>query len=173
MPRTAILILSAILLSACGGASTPTPTVAPTAGGPASPADLCALLGTADWAANGYPAAAQPTINSDGPGSAYCTYTGAAGAGGGLELDAFVDATTDDASGTFDTITGEMSGGQPTTLTGADQVLINPAVDGSYGAIIVRAGRFTFTISLPTGTQAQTQLTTLATIVLSRASSLR
>lgn len=173
MSRLAALILGAALLSACAGQPAATPTSALPTGGLPSSADLCALLGTADWAALGYSAAAQPAISSDGPGSAYCTYTGTAGAAGGLELDAFVDATAQDAMGTFETITGEMSGGQSATLPSADQVLINPAVGGTYGAIIARAGRFTFTISLPTGAQAQSQLLALAAIVLARAQAWR
>lgn len=168
MARFAPLVLSAALLAACGGTPAATPTAAVPTGGLPSAAGLCALLGTADWGALNYTVAAQPTINSDGPGNAYCTYTVAAGAGGGLELDAFVDATVEDAMATFETIAGEMSGGQSATLPGADQVLINPAVGGEYGAINVRAGRFTFSISLPTGAQAQSQLLALAATVLTR-----
>jgi hypothetical protein len=133
-------------------------------------AELCSLLTANDWATVQLSqAAAQPTINSDGPGSAYCTYTAAAGASGGLEFDAFVDNTAADADGTYNTIVGETPGGQPGDLPGADAVLINTDVDGKYGAIIVRNGRFIYSISLPTSNGAQTQLETLAALILARA----
>jgi hypothetical protein len=88
-------------------------------------------------------------------------------------LDAFVGESTRDAQDTFETIKGEMAGGEAATLPGADAVLINKDVDGTYGAIVVRNGRFNYTISLPASAEAQSQLTTLATIVLARGQAYR
>jgi hypothetical protein len=128
------------------------------------------LLTAADWSQFGYVTAAQPTINSDGPGSAYCVYAGTSGASGGLELDAFVAETDADAEETFNTIIGEGQPSDEVALPGADQAVIQAAPDGDYGAIVVRNGRLTFTISLPTSEETETQLTTLAAAVLSRSS---
>jgi hypothetical protein len=78
------------------------------------------------------------------------------------------------AEGTFDLIAaGSDGGGQTVTLPGADEVFIDPAIDDEFGAIAVRTGRFTYTVSLPDGDQAQAQLLALAGIVLTRASALR
>jgi hypothetical protein len=175
-----------ILVSACSvgapaspGASTatvlPPATSAPLGSqGPLPGADeLCRLLTPTDWTSAGLQGAAQPSADTDGPGTAYCTYTGQAGADGGLELDAFVDTTVADAQDTFNTMSDEMSGGQQATLPGADAVLVNPSVDGIYGAIAVRDGRFSYSISMPTSYQAQTELLALAAIVLARGQAYR
>jgi len=131
---------------------------------------LCGLLTANDWATvNLSQATNQPSINSDGPNDAYCVYNGKSGATGGLEFDAFIDQSTNDATGTFNTMAGELPGGQSVDLPGVDAALINPNVDGTYGVIIVRNGRFSYSISLPTSSGAQTQLETLASLVLTRA----
>ena len=178
----------AAFVAACGGGSPasvrPSPASVPSislpslavpsqpagSGSQPSAAQLCGLLTASDWASVQLTqASSQPTINSDAPGNAYCTYTATSGASGGLELDAFVDNTSSDAEGTYNTILSETPGGQPAVLPGTDAALINPNVDGKYGAIVVRNGRFTYTISLPTSAGAQTQLETLAALVLTRA----
>jgi len=139
-------------------------------GASSSAQQLCALLTASDWAnVQLSQAAAQPVINSDSPTDAYCVYSGVSGATGGLEFDAFIDDTTQNAQETYNTIAGETPGGQPVSLPGTDSALINTDVEGTYGAIIVRNGRFTYTISLPAGNAAQTQLETLAALVLTRA----
>jgi len=131
---------------------------------------LCGLLTANDWATvNLSQATNQPTINSDGPNDAYCVYNGKSGATGGLEFDAFVDQSASDATDTFTTMSGELPGAQSVDLPGVDAALINPDVDGTYGVIIVRDGRFSYSISLPTSSGAQTQLETLASLVLTRA----
>lgn len=195
--KSALVVFAAALVAlaalACGGgpvATSPRATTPASVGVPATPApvasapqaspggalpsgdELCALLGSADWSALNL-AAAQPSVESDGPGTAYCTYSDDSGGSGGLELDAFVDTSVSDAESTFETITGGMPGGTPIPLTGADEVLINPDVDGTFGAIVVRSGRFTYTISLPAGDQSQAQLLALAASVLSRGQSYR
>lgn len=175
----------AILVSACSAGSPASPgagtnvlasaTSAPLGSqGPLPAADeLCTLLTPTDWVGAGLQGAAQPLADTDGPGTAYCTYTELAGAEGGLELDAFVDTTLVDAEDTFNTMSDEMSGGQLATLPGADAVLVNPSVDGIYGAIAVRNGRFSYSISMPTSYQAQARLLALAAIVLARGQAYR
>ena len=117
--------------------------------------------------------AAQPTINSDGPGSAYCTWTDLSGAQGGLEFDAFVDATPSDAEDTYNTAAALMSAGQPLDLPGADSALINPNINGTHGALLARSGRFTYSISVPASAGSQVQLVTLGGLVLSRSKQYR
>lgn len=183
-----VSLVTAIVLVACSGGSgtTPQPTLpairsialpslvvssaAAGSGSLPSGQQLCALLTANDWAqVNLSQASAAPTINSDGPGSAYCTYSGTAGASGGLEFDAFAEQVPSDAQDTFNTMSGELPGGQPATLPGADAALINANVDGTYGVIIVRNGRFTYSIALPASNASDTQLQTLAALVLTRA----
>jgi hypothetical protein len=145
---------------------------APASGGLPSASELCALLTPLDWSQFQFSNATQPQVNGD-PGSAYCVYAGQSGSTGGLELDSFIDASVADAQGTFNTIAGEMIGAQTVDLPGADEALMSPNVDGTFGAIVARAGRFTYTISLPTSEGARVQLETLAGLVLSRAQSYR
>lgn len=181
MKVAGLMCVLAILVSACSVGSPTSPgastaiVLAPTTSaplgsqGPLPAADeLCTLLTPTDWVSAGLQGAAQPLADTDGPGTAYCTYTTQAGADGGLELDAFVDNTVVDAQGTFQTITDEGGGGQPATLPGADAVVINSNADGTYGWIAVRNGRFSYTISLPKSTQSQAELMALAAIVLAR-----
>lgn len=184
--RLARFVVVLALVAACSGGpkASPSPVVAPTgtpsavptavqSGGLPSANELCTLLTPLDWSQFQFSNAVQPVVNSDAPGSAYCVYAGQSGATGGLELDSFVDASVADAQGTFNTIAGEMTGAQTVDLPGADEALMNANVDGTYGAIVVRAGRFTSTISLPASAGAQVQLETLAGLVLSRAQSYR
>lgn len=188
------LLLAVAFVAACGGnnsqqdrtpapGSTPSPpavstqsNTAPASVSAALPSaqELCDLLTSADWGQLNYVTAAQPDVNSDGPGSAYCTYAGESGGEGGLELDSFVGESVSDAEETFDLISaGSDGGGQTITLPGADEVFIDPSIDGAFGAIVVRTGRFTYTVSLPAGEQAEAQLLALAGIVLTRSSALR
>lgn len=167
VPSIAIPSVSIPSIAIPSGASASQPAGS---GASSSAQQLCALLTANDWAAVQLSqAAAQPVINSDSPTDAYCVYSGASGATGGLEFDAFIDDTAQDAQATYNTVAGEMPGGQPVTLPGTDAALINPNADGTYGAIVVRNGRFTYTISLPTSNAAQTQLETLAALVVTRA----
>jgi len=137
-------------------------------GGLPSADELCSLLTSVDWSTFQLQAKAQPTVNTDGPGSAYCTWTDASGAQGGLELDAFVDPTPSVAEDTY-TTAADVLGGQPVDLPGVDSALINPNINGTYGAILARAGRFTYSVSLPASAGSQVQLESLAGLVLSRA----
>jgi hypothetical protein len=198
--RGLILMTVLALVAACGGGSVTTqaprasatgtvPSPAPTTPSTTTPASapatvsggglpsgesLCALLTSADWGQFNYVTAAQPEIESDSPGSAYCTYAGDSGASGGLEFDAFAHETVEDAEETFDLISGGTDGdGKTVTIPGADEVFIDSSIDDTFGAIVVRTGRFTYTVTVPDGDQAETQLLALAAIVLTRASALR
>jgi hypothetical protein len=177
-----LFILVLLLAAACGGGgstttigpgvtSPPVTTNAPAPGGLPTGEQLCGLLTADDWNEFGYVVAASPGINSDGPGNAYCVYAGESGATGGLEFDAFVDATAEDAEATLETITAEGPDMEPVDLADADVALIG--ADGDYAAIAVRTGRFTFTIALPAGDEAELQLKTLASSVISRTSAYR
>jgi hypothetical protein len=173
----------AALLSACGGGSagTAAPTQADVTsrpvstdtapGGLPSAEELCALLDADDWGQFGYVTAASPSINSDGPGSAYCVYAGTSGASGGLELDAFAHETEADSEATFETMTAESPGATPIDLVGADAALITKGDD--YAFIVVRIGRFAFTIALPAEDDAEQRLTTLANRVIDQSASYR
>jgi hypothetical protein len=125
------------------------------------------MLTDSDWSDVHLQADKQPTINSDGPGTAYCTWTEMSGAQGGLELDAFVDPSTSVAEDTYSTAADVMSG-QPVVLPGVDSALINPNINGTYGALIARTGRFTFSLSLPASATSQAALESLALLVLAR-----
>ena len=191
--RSILLLTSALVLAAAcsgGSATTPRPTVAPLpsvvvpslavpspaassqpagSGGLPSATDLCSLLTPIDWSTYQLTATQQPKVSSDEPGSAYCTWSDKSGAQGGLELDVFVSDTAADAEDTYKTVADELPGAQPVDLPGVDAALINPNVDGMYGAILVRNGRLTYTIALPASAGSQVQLESLAGLVLSRA----
>ncbi|MEO6350018.1 MAG: hypothetical protein ABIP53_05140 [Candidatus Limnocylindrales bacterium] len=182
-------MIALAFVAACGGTggtATQTPgPVAPLTGAPTAAAasasinlpsaeELCALLTATDWGQFDYVTTPQPEVNTDGPGSAYCTYAGESGSADGLELDSFVGETVADAEETFDLITSGSDGdGKQITLPGADEAFVDASIDGEFGAIVVRTGRFTYTVSLPTSEQAEAQLLALAGIVLGRSTTLR
>jgi hypothetical protein len=137
------------------------------------PGRLCDLLGPGDFDAVGISGASAPEINSEAPGSAYCTYAGASGARGGIELDAFVD---EDPVGVFRTIVGEGATHLiALEVAGADEAR---GMDGTAGKpddpgqLIVRSGRLVFTIAAPGDDGVSAQLASLAALVVSRGSSL-
>jgi hypothetical protein len=172
----AILVFG-VFASACGGASPGTPT-APVTSTPGTPqgtsavsagtlpeADaLCALLTAQDWSQFGYVTGAQPDVSSDGPGSAYCVYAN------GLGLDVFVDEAADDAEETYRTVieNAGFADGRSVELPGADEATIDTDLGGDAAGIVVRQGRVTFTIALPSGEAAEAQLLALAAIVMQR-----
>jgi hypothetical protein len=193
MPRSVATFVPAVValvvLVGCGGGAAPvaspaatpattpsTPTEEPTdvPGTPAAGADLCALLGPQDFGTFGYVTAAEPTVSSDGPGNAYCVYAGESGATGGIEFDAFVDDTVEDAEETYRTIVegGPLADAAPAGLPGADESVIASGIEDTWAAIAVRKGRFSYTISLPTSAEAEAQLKVLASAVLARAGDL-
>ena len=133
---------------------------------------LCDLLGPGDFAAVGIDGASAPTVNSDGPGSAYCLYTGASGAQGGVEFDVFVD---DDAAGTYETILGEISSVAPLELPGVDEAAGGDGIAGQAdqpATVVVRKGKLVFTIAAPGGPNNLLLLETLAALVLARGAAL-
>ncbi len=180
--RSALLRLFSFALPlvvvACAGGPAASPTAAPTVPGLFSSGvmpiadQLCQLLTPADWTAAGLAGARAPSVNSDEPGSAYCTYGGVSGATGGLELDVFVGATVDDASYTYATIKESIPTPNVPNLSGVDEGVIDTNIEPGYGAIVARAGKLVLTVSLPTSASAATQLTSLAALVLSRAAAL-
>ena len=177
--RHFIVLLIALILAACGGgpAATRSPAASPPPGlfspGVIPAAEqLCQLLTPADWTASGLANASQPTINSDEPGSAYCVYSGLSGGTGGLELDVFATGSITDANLTYDTIRESLPEPRPASVGDAQDAVIDPRIDGDFGAIIVRKGKLVFTITAPASDNVTNQLTQLATLVLARAAGL-
>lgn len=185
MLRATVMVLSLLVVAACGGGASPTatsrtPTSGPTLaaasdppattgpGGLPTAADLCALLTAEDWGTFNYVTAAQPDVESDGPGSAICTYAN------GLFLETYVDETPEDAEDTFQTIVDNapFDGNMSVAIPGTDEVQFDEEVSAGRAGVAVRTGRVSFTIGLPAGEAAQTQLTALAAIVLQRVSSI-
>ena len=133
---------------------------------------LCDLLGAGDFAGLAIEGAGTATVNSDGPGSAYCTFTAKSAAQGGIEFDVFVD---DDPDGTYNTIMGETTGLKPATIVGADKAAMTAGVEGKAdqpAAVLVKKGKLVFTIAVPAGVYREAALTALSLIVLSRGAGL-
>jgi hypothetical protein len=185
MLRAIAVLALAGAVAACGGGSTATtppagstaaPGTAPgglDTGGPVTDLEqLCGLLGPGDFEAAGISGTAAPTASSDGPGSAYCLYTGAAAAQGGVEFDVFVD---DDAAGTYQTILGEISSVAPLELPGVDEAAGGDGIAGEPdqpASIVVRKGKLVFTIAAPGGPNNSLMLEQLAALVLARGAAL-
>jgi hypothetical protein len=134
---------------------------------------LCELLGPGDFDAAGINGAGAPTVNSDGPGSAYCVYAGTSAATGGIEFDALID---DDPATIYEAIASEGDAElSAIDVVGAD---VAEGWDGTsgqfekFGRIIVRAGKLVFTIGVPGGDGTAAQLATLADLVVERAAGL-
>ena len=133
---------------------------------------LCDLLGAGDFTGLGITGAGTPTVSSDGPGSAYCTFTGTSAAQGGIEFDVFVG---DDPDGTYNTIMSEAGGLAPTTMAVADKAAITAGVEGQAdkpAAVLVKKGKLVFTIAVPAGLYREAALTALTLAVLSRGAGL-
>jgi hypothetical protein len=176
---------SLILVAACGGggASTAAPGGAAT-GAPAGTAGagtlatgmavtdvtkLCDLLGAGDFAVAGITGAGTVTANTDGPGTAYCVYSGESAGTGGIEFDIFVGA---DAADTYETILGEVGGDmQPITIPGVVKAV---ATEGTVGkpdapaSVVVQTSNLAFTIAAPAGEGVAARLATLAALVIAR-----
>ena len=184
IPAVALAIAVGGLLVACGGgAATTSPpggsaTSQPGGGGLPTGAPvtdltkLCDLLGPGDFEAVGIASTGAPTASSDGPGSAYCSYTGAPAANGGVEFDVFVD---DDAAGTFQTILGEIGSVAPAEMPGVDEAAASDGIAGQPdrpASIVVRKGKLVFTIAAPGGPNNSLMLEQLAALVLARGAGL-
>jgi hypothetical protein len=138
----------------------------PAAGVLPSGDQLCALLTAADLTAAGVTGATQPTVTSDGPGSAYCSFTAASGGQGGIEFDAFVDATASDAAATTETAAGDAGAGEEIALPGVDQAFLDS--QDTPGVLVARKGRLTIVIGVPPSDTSQAALATLAALVIGR-----
>jgi hypothetical protein len=167
-----------------GATSAPVPTAAASTaagggggagatGGPVTDVTkLCDLLGAGDFSSVAIEGAGAVTVNSDGPGSAYCSFTAASAGQGGIEFDAFVG---DDPDGTYNTIMGETVGLASTTMAVADKAAITAGVQGQAdkpAAVLVKKGKLVFTIAVPAGLYREAALNALALIVLSRSTGL-
>jgi hypothetical protein len=165
--------LAALLLVACGGA---TPSIAP---GPSfdpntvpSPDQLCQLLTPEDWASVGLRKASEPQVDYGEAGSAFCIYEGSSGGTGGLELDAYCCRSEAGTRDSFVSMKEGMAEPRAVSLAGCEECVIDPDVNGTFGALAGRSGTFAFGIALPASRQSERQLTTLANIVLTRAAAL-
>jgi hypothetical protein len=135
-------------------------------------ARLCDLLGPGDFTNIAISGAATPTVSSDGPGSAYCSYTALPGAHGGIEFDVFVD---DDPVGVFNTIRAETVGLHDFLIVGADDSAGTEGVAGQADKptiVLARKGKLVFTIAAPAGPFVPAALTALALGVLARGAAL-
>ena len=141
---------------------------------PKSGAAMCAVT-PADFQGVGITNASKPSANvQDGGASVYCVYAGKSSATGGIELDVFNPAGSSvvDAKETFTTAIGEgTSGLKAIAIAGSDEAQWSPSTTSggpAFAAIAVRRGTLVFVLGIPAGTNAQTQLTKLAALVLQR-----
>jgi hypothetical protein len=160
-----IVTAAAAALIACGG----TPAGSGSAGGgvrPGTGAAMCRALTTADLTAVGLqPTVQRPQANpGDPPGSgAYCVWTKAAGAAGGIEFDIFYPAD----HSVYQTVVADGdTSGQPAGLPGIDEGVFQ-RFDRADG-ISVRRGGLVFAITIPRGPRSHDQLVSLARAVMSR-----
>jgi len=133
---------------------------------------LCDLLGPGDFEQLTITGAGTATVNSDGPGSAYCSFTAVSAAKGGIEFDVFVG---DDPNGTYNTVMGETAGLAPATIAGSDKAALTAGVQGQAdkpAAVLVQKGKLVFTIAVPAGLYREAELNALALIVLARSTGL-
>lgn len=162
-------------------ASTPSASVAATAGATkaavtlGSGARMCDALTAADLRAAGLrPERERPEPNADGDTGAYCAYTAASGAKGGIEFDIFDGGT--DVGQVWETVAAEGGGitGEMTALklAGADEARIGTKLrfesGPPFGSVQVRAGRMVFVLTVPAGNRTRQQLVDLAALVLQR-----
>jgi hypothetical protein len=155
-----------------------------TGGLPAAPAwgtgpkpsaqSLCAAITVDDLRAVGLqPDLDAPVVNpgddADGSAGAYCSYTRASVAAGGIEFDVFYD---DDPLAVQRTILGEGGGAAtPASLEGADECLLGRSImpgEAAHASIVVRRANCVFTIAIPDGPDADDQLRALARLALQR-----
>lgn len=199
--RVAIIALvGSVLVGGCGGSGsattgtggtpTPTPPAAAPSGAPsdggangggggatggpvAVGGDYCGLLGPGDFTAAGIAGAGAPKSNPATPG-AYCVYSGASGATGGIELDVFLATNEADASAIYVTSSFIDSGLGKAALPEGDEVKFLASTGGSpdYAVIRVRKGLLVFDITFPAGSGAQDALIALSRLVLQRGEAL-
>lgn len=174
--RSTVVLTAVALLALAGCSSGPTGSgglgALPTGVPVTDLTKLCDLLGPGDFAGAGFPGGGAATVNSDGPGSAYCVYVGQSAGTGGLELDVFVG---EDAQETYDTILAEGAEVGPIAVPGVDAVVGGDGLEGRTdrpASIVVRKGNLVFTIAAPGGPGVAMRLAALAGVVLARAAGL-
>ncbi|HET8625976.1 MAG TPA: hypothetical protein VFL91_01055 [Thermomicrobiales bacterium] len=168
--------LATLMGKAPAGSATGSPPAAPAWGAEPrpTPASLCAAITVADFRAVGLqPDLDAPVVNpaddGDGGAGAYCSYTRASVAAGGIEFDVFYD---DDPLAVQRTILGEGGGAvTPASLEGADECLLGRSTmpgEAAHASIVVRRANCVFTIAIPDGPDAAEQLRALARLALQR-----
>lgn len=139
----------------------------------AAGAQVCSAITRADLIQVGLrPDLTRPGVSRANSGQgAYCTYTRASGAEGGIEFDWF---RNDSPVQTWQTVLAGATypaGIEPAGLARVAQSQFSPgAVAGGpqFAIIAVRRGDLVFDISVPAGQKARRQLTRLARLVLRR-----
>jgi hypothetical protein len=184
--RALILLVLVAALCGCGGTpaatgsptptrtatatatAAPTPTPSEVVDGSAEPAAALCFLTPADWQAFNYVTGAAPDVTSDAPGTAICQYAS------GLFLEVYTHQDSNDADATYQTILENAPFDQPQQLTlpGADKAVFDPEVTDNHAGIAVQAGKLVFTISALARDSSQSELMTLAGLVLQRAANL-
>lgn len=177
----AVAAVLTLAIAACSAQPGPTGAGGQPTGGGAQPTGgpvtdltkLCDLLGPGDFAAVGINGAGVAKVSDDGPGTAYCVYSGTSGATGGIEFDVFVDA---DPEGVFDTILDEISSDTTSVpIPGVDESVGSDGQAGKADApatVVVRKGPLVFTIAAPGGTGNSLKLAALAALVVARGAGL-
>ena len=141
-----------------------------------SGAAMCVLT-PADFSAAGVSGTSRPSANvDDGGNSVYCVYRGKSGATGGVELDVFDPAGTaaTDVEQTFKTVLASDPGAryESEAVPGSSESMYSVKIPQSghpdFAANAVRRGDLVFSISLPSGPNAQAQLLRLSRLVLQR-----
>ncbi len=138
--------------------------------------DLCDLLGPGDFGAVGVAGAGAPKENPSG-NAAYCIYAGLSAASGGIELDAFVLGSADEASTDFGEVGLYALDPAAVTALGAAKAGYYPDQPGNdpgttFDELRFLKGRIWFVLSIPSSSQAEDQLLALAKLVLERAAAL-
>jgi hypothetical protein len=148
--------------------ATATATASEVADGSAEPAAALCFLTPADWQAFNYVTGAAPNVTSDAPGTATCQYAS------GLFLEVYTHQDSNDADETFQAILENAPFDEPQQLSlpGADKVVFDPEVTDNHAGIAVEAGKLVFTISALARDSSQSELMTLAGLVLQRAANL-
>jgi hypothetical protein len=140
---------------------------------PKSGPAMCALT-PADFQSAGISNATKPQANvQDGGASVYCVYSGQSAATGGIELDVFYPAGSNETGvkATYKTMVDEGPPLKPISLTGADEAhwSANATSGGPpFATVAVRRLNLVFTLGIPAGSNSQAQLIKLAAVVLQR-----
>jgi hypothetical protein len=133
-----------------------------------SGAKMCEALRVSDLTALGLkPDLVEPIVSTFEKESAYCTFTKASGAQGGIEFDIFFPAGN--PKQVEETVISEeplLESQSPAGLPNADNSLFG--IVGPATCIVVRKSQLVFTITVPTTLRARDQLISLSRLVLQR-----